>query len=108
MNAINTVQTVQTGFYGVSGFVPMARHELQWMPVIMYTPVYMGISNPDYHGWNRPRFVSREDAATYEDHEAFDTDGNTAGFWRVYDSFVEFEREYPGSSFGDTGYILVP
>jgi len=76
------------------------RSDMQWQRVAQYTPMYMGVCEAP----ESPVFV--EDANDpIRDGQGYDCDGNTAGYWRVWSSFVAFKRDYPTAVFYENGWI---
>ena len=78
----------------------MARNEMQWQRVAMYTPRYMGYSEKAENAFFVP-----SDRADIVDGLGWDIDGNTSGSYSVWPNFPAFKRQYPGASFTDSGYI---
>jgi len=79
----------------------MTRKDMQWMRVAQYTPMYMGVGGAP----ERAIFISDDNDMRDGDGGAYDCDGNTAGYWKVWPNFPAFRRDNPATRFADDGYI---
>jgi len=73
------------------------RNEMQWMRVAWLGSVYGGVCDRA----ESPVFITDDDPRN-------DRDGDDCiGYWRVWDNFFNFKRDYPYARFEDDGYIWV-